>query len=132
MFETVSIFVREAVRLVHHRAESLAIRLLARTPAAVARVFALGGVAPRLLLVEAVETVTHVEQAAEAMVDTAVAEAAAIGPLVLLRGVRALLSRRHALPLAALVLGAVGLTAFAVRRATRAHARMPARRVSAG
>ena len=127
MFETVSILVREAARLVHHHAESLAIRLLAGAPAVVARVFALGGLAPPLRLGRAVETAGHVEQVVEQVVETAVEtaveDAAVAGPLVLFRSARALAVRRHAVPLAALVVGAVGLTALVVRRAARARAR---------
>jgi len=119
VFDTVGIFIREAARLVQHRAESLVIRLLAGAPAVVARVFALAGLAPRLLLGEAAETVGHIEKAAEAAVETAVEEAAVAGPLVLFRSARALAVRRRAAPFAALVIGAVGVTALALRRAAR-------------
>lgn len=126
MFETVSILLREAVRVVHHHAESFAIRLLSGAPAALARAIALGGLAPRLQLDRAVTTVGHVEHAAEhaaeLAVETAVEDAAEVaGPLVLFRTARALAVRRRAVPFAALVIGAVGLTALAVKRAARAR-----------
>ena len=122
MFETVSILLRAAVHVVQRHAESLAIRLLAGAPAVVARAIALGGLAPRLQLDKAAEAAGHVEHAAELAVETAVEEAAVVaGPLVLFRTANALAVRRRAVPLAALVIGAVGLTAFAVTRAARAR-----------
>ncbi len=105
----------------HLRAESLAIRLLAGEVAVVTRVLELGGRASRLELEKAVETVGHVEQAAERVVETAVEEAVVAGPLVLFPSARALAVRRRGVPLAALVIGAVGLTAVAVMRAVRAR-----------
>jgi hypothetical protein len=83
----------------------------------VARAIALGGLAPRLQLDKAAaEAVGHVEHAAELAVEEA-AEVA--GPLVLFRSAKALAVRRRALPLTALVIGAVGLTALVVKRAAR-------------
>jgi hypothetical protein len=123
VFETVNILIREAVRVVHHHAESFAIRLRTGAPAVVARAMALAGLAPRLELDKAVATVGHVEHAAELAVETAVEQAAVVaGPLVLFRTARALVLRRRTVPLVALVVGAVGLTAIAVRRATRGRA----------
>ena len=123
MFETVSILLREAVRVVHHHAESFAIRLLTGAPAAVARTIALAGLAPRLQLDKAVATFGQVEHAAELAVETAVEEAAEVaGPLVLFSSARALALRRRGVPLAVLVIGAAALTALAVKRATRARA----------
>ena len=126
MFATVSILLREAVRVVHHHAESFAIRLLTGAPAVVARAIALGGLAPRLQLDKAVASVGQVEHAAEhaaeLAVETAVEDAAVVaGPLVLFRTARALALRRRAVPLAALAIGAVALTALAVKRAARAR-----------
>ena len=123
MFATVNILLREAVRVVHHHAESFAIRLLSGSPAVVARALALGGLAPRRELERAAATVGQVEHAAELAVETAVEDAAVVaGPLVLFRTARALALRRRALPLTALVIGAVGLTALALKRAARARA----------
>jgi hypothetical protein len=48
VFETVTILLSEAARVVHRRTESFAIRLLARTPAVLTRVFTLGGAAQEL------------------------------------------------------------------------------------
>jgi hypothetical protein len=122
MFRTVSILLREAVRVVQHHAESLAIRLLAGAPALVARAMALGGLAPRLELEKAVATVGHVDHAAERAVETAVEDVAVVaGPLVLFRSAKALALRRRTVPLAAVVIGAVGLTALVIRRAARAR-----------
>jgi hypothetical protein len=122
MFRTVSILLRETVRVVQHHAESLAIRLLAGAPALVARAMALGGLAPRLELEKAVATVGHVDHAAERAVETAVEDVAVVaGPLVLFRSAKALALRRRTVPLAAVVIGAVGLTALVIRRAARAR-----------
>jgi len=123
VFETVNILFREAVRVVHHHAESLAVRLLGGAPGVVKRAMALGGLAPRLQLDKAAaETVGRIEHAAELAVETAVEDAAVVaGPLVLFRSAKALAVRRRAIPLAALVIGAVGLTAIAVKRAARAR-----------
>lgn len=120
VFETVSILLAEAARVVHRRAESLAIRLLGHPPAVLARIFTLGGVAQRLHLDKAVELVSEAERAAEEVVETAVEEVAeTAGPLVLFRTAKALATRRRSLPVAALVIGAVGVTALALRRAAR-------------
>ena len=132
MFETVSILLQEAARVVHRRAESLAIRLLTRTPAIVARIFTLGGAAQRLHLDSAVEAIAATgserlriasalaEQLAEEAVGTAVSEVATtVGPLVLLRSAKALAMRRRSLPVAAIAVGAVGITALVLRRAAR-------------
>jgi len=120
VFETVTILLSEAARVVHRRAESFAIRLLARTPAVFTRVLKLGGVAQRLHLDRAVGVVAEAEHAAEEVVETAVGEVAATaGPLVLFRTAKALATRRRSLPVAAIVVGAVGITALALRRAGR-------------
>jgi hypothetical protein len=120
VFETVTILLSEAARVVHRRTESFAIRLLARTPAVLTRVFTLGGAAQRLHLDRAVDVVAEAEHAAEEVVETAVGEVAATaGPLVLFRTAKALAARRRSLPLAAIVVGAVGVTALALRRAAR-------------
>jgi hypothetical protein len=121
VFETVSILLAEAARVVHRRAESLAIRLLAGPPAALARIFSLGGAAQRLHLDRAIEAVVaEAEHAAEEVVETTVGEVAVTaGPLVLFRTAKALATRRRSLPVAALVVGAVGVTALALRRAAR-------------
>lgn len=124
MFSTVSILFQEAVRVVHRRAESLAIRIFARTPTAIARVFSLGGAAQRLHLERAVEAVADLEHVAEEVVETAVGEVAATaGPLVLMRSAKALAARRRAVPFAALVAGVVGVTVLALRRAGRPRGR---------
>ncbi|HEY1775630.1 MAG TPA: hypothetical protein VGG41_05655 [Solirubrobacteraceae bacterium] len=123
MFETVTILLSEAARVVHRRAESFAIRLLARTPRVLTRVFTLGGAAQRLHLERAVEVVADAEHAVEEVVETAVGEvAAAAGPLVLFRTAKSLATRRRALP-TAIVAGAVGVTVLALRRAARARRR---------
>jgi hypothetical protein len=120
VFETVTILLSEAARLVQRRAESLAIRLLARTPAVFSRVFNLGGAAQRLHLERALDVVAEAEHAAEEVVETAVGEVAATaGPLVLFRAAKTLATRRRSLPIAAIVVGAVGVTALALRRAAR-------------
>ena len=124
MFDTARILLTEAARVVHRRAESFAIRLLAHPPAALARVFALGAVAQRLHLDRAVEVVAEAEHAAEEVVETGVREVAATaGPLVLFRTAKALATRRRSVPVAALVVGAVGFTALALRRAARPRRR---------
>jgi len=120
VFETVSILLAEAARVVQRSAESLAIRLFSHTPTVIARIFTLGGAAERLHLDRAVEAVDEVEPAAQEAVETAVGEVAATaGPLVLLRSAKALAGRRRSLPVAALVAGALGITAIALRRAVR-------------
>ena len=120
VFETVSILLAEAARVVQRSAESLAIRLFSHTPTVIARIFTLGGAAERLHLDRAVEAVDEVEPAAQEAVETAVGEVAATaGPLVLLRSAKALAGRRRSLPVAALVAGALGITAIALLRAVR-------------
>ena len=120
VFETVSILLAEAARVVQRSAESLAIRLFSHTPTVIARIFTLGGAAERLHLDRAVEAVDEVEPAAQEAVETAVGEVAATaGQLVLLRSAKALAGRRRSLPVAALVAGALGITAIALRRALR-------------
>jgi hypothetical protein len=125
VFETVSILLTEAARVVQRRAESIAIRFFTHTPAVIARVFTLGGVAERLHLPRAVQDAAgEVAHAAEEVVETAAGEvAAAAGPLVLIRSAKALAGRRRSLPLAALAAGALGLTAIALRRAARPRRR---------
>jgi hypothetical protein len=122
VFETVTILLSEAARVVHRRAESFAIRLLARTPSVLTRVFTLSGAAQRLHLDRAADAIEEAEHVAEEAVETAVGEVAATaGPLVLFRTAKALANRRRSLPVAAIVVGAVGVAALALRRA--AHPR---------
>jgi hypothetical protein len=125
VFETVSILLGEAARVVQRRAESLAIRLFARSPSVISRVFSLGGAAQRLHLNRAVDAAAvDVEHAGEELAETAVDEVAATaGPLVVRSTAKALAGRRRALPLAALAAGAVGIAAIALRRAARPRGR---------
>jgi hypothetical protein len=125
VFDTVSILLSEAARVVHRRAESIAIRFFTHTPAVIARVFGLGAAVERLHLDRAVQdAAVQVAHTAEDVVETAAGEVAATaGPLVLIRSAKALAGRRRSLPLAALAAGALGLTAIALRRAARPRRR---------
>jgi hypothetical protein len=115
MFETFGIFLREGARVLQRSVESVAIRLLARTPPLLARVLTLGGAAPRA----AIEVVSKVEEGVVETVGKAVEEVAEVAaPLVVASGLRRFATRRR-LTTAVVILAGAAAGAALLKRSLR-------------
>ncbi|HEX4034535.1 MAG TPA: hypothetical protein VHX66_08835 [Solirubrobacteraceae bacterium] len=115
MFDTFGILLREGARVFQRSVESVAIRLLARTPPLLARVFTLGGAAPRAAL----EVASKVEEEVVETVGKAVEEVAEVAaPLVVASGLRRFATPRR-LATAVVVLAGAAAGAALLKRGLR-------------